>query len=563
MPFYASVDKYCTVSTPPGNSSYSISSSDDLHKFSGCTTITGTISVGPDFVDDTLNFDEALKNVVGDFSVGSVGRLQRINAPNLSNITGGLNITSNTNLTNVTLPVHILGGSLTILGNDKLGFLSLLIVGDFLHNISLGDASFNLSGIQSVAGDLNLTRVHDSFTVGSLSAVGGGVYLEATTIKSFSPPKLSGIDKDFRLAKNGNLTILSLPSLQYVGGTLEISETNITHFTAPKLGAIGEGVDFSLNEELRTIEFATLGSIGALSGGIKGFDLDDKNETGYHAVNFWGNNVLNNISMPELKSIGADWDPEALPWWTLNVTMNPELFDFDGLRSLQTINGSVYLNGSFTVVEMFSLTNITHSVVVNSSNYMGDCSIFEELKDNGHIQGSMNCTDNHYASPYLGGYSSSGGGLSKGAKAGVGVGVTIGGILLIAGIIFAFMRWRRRRRGAQVKVLQEDGYSMPELPRATNAYLAPQPLPQVSPLEADSSQQHLAGGAYRDISPPRSLLTRDVSRELNPKVGGGHMGDISPPTSPRGRGIERGEASSWRDVSPPPPNYEAATHGPR
>ncbi|KAF2816909.1 uncharacterized protein BDZ99DRAFT_4183 [Mytilinidion resinicola] len=557
----------CTIPNTPGNSSYSISSSTDLNKFSGCTTITGTISVDPGFDSDVLDFDEALDTVDGDFIVANVTRLQRINAPKLHNITGGLNITSNANLTNTTLPVWILGGNLTIWGNNKLGFLEVPINGDFLHDISLGDAAFDLPGIRSITGDLNLTRIQDEFTVSSLVNVGGGVYVEATTIKIFTAKKLLGIDKDFRLDRNGNLTILTLPLLQYIGGTLEVWGANITHFTAPNLMAIGEGVDFSSNEKLQTIEFAGLERIGSLCCGIQSYDLEDRNASGYHAVNFWGNAVLNNISMPELKSIGADWDPEVLPWWNLNATLNPELHNFDGLPSLQTINGSMYINGSFSSIKMPSLFNISHSVVINSTEFLdGDCSVIEATH---HINGDFNCDDNPNYGWHPGSDLGSNGGLSKGTKAGIGVGVAIGGTLLISGIIFAFMRWRRRRRAARVKVLQEDGYSMPELPRATNAYPALQPLQQASPLAAESSQQHLAGAGYREVNSPHSSPIRDVSRELDRELsqgskGGGHMGDISPPTSPRGRGIGAGEgSSSWRDVSPPPPDYEAATNGPR
>jgi hypothetical protein len=135
-------------------------------------------------------------------------------------------------------------------------------------------------------------------------------------------------------------------------------------------------------------------------------------------------------------------------------------------------------------------------------------------------------------------------GLSKGAKAALGVGVTIFALALIGAIWFAVTKWRRIRRGMVAKSLPEDGYSMPDLPRAGNTQPAPMPLPR--PM--DPSQHQLAGG-YRQVGSPHSPHGRDVLRELDRELGGegggtGLVRDVSPD---RGRGVERLGGGDYRD----------------
>lgn len=94
-------------------------------------------------------------------------------------------------------------------------------------------------------------------------------------------------------------------------------------------------------------------------------------------------------------------------------------------------------------------------------------------------------------------------GLSTGAKAGIGVGVAIAGLLLIAGAVFFYLRRRRNQTQNVAEKSELDGYGMPY-----------------------NEKSELGNGPYRgasvhtsgqksELSPDREILEMENSNEYN------------------------------------------------
>jgi hypothetical protein len=274
---------------------------------------------------------------------------------------------------------------LKIYGNNKLGQLGLALTGDYGRDMELGDAAFSFPHLASVKGTVKLIQVKDNTTFDSLTNV-GALSLNKTSIKNFEAPRLIGVESDLTIVNGTDMKFISLPALQRVGGILEVSATNITTFTAPKLMAIGEGMHFSDNPKLELIVFSNLEYVGSICCGIDDYVPEDKDETYYHAIAFDSNDVLNNITMPVLKSVGADLQPGS-KLWALNASSNPELMILGGFGELKTFNGSMTLSGNFTSIYFHAMANVSGSVNITAPYSSYGCQSFYQFVD-----GTVNST---------------------------------------------------------------------------------------------------------------------------------------------------------------------------
>jgi len=160
------------------------------------------------------------------------------------------------------------------------------------------------------------------------------------------------------------------------------------------------------------------------------------------------NSVLNDVGLPRL-TYAKD----------LTVRQNPRLLNFtaDVARRID----QVFLEGNFTNVEFFSLREVTGDFKVIGAPSM-DCYWFDQNFFQKIFKGSYQCVGNlttpdvprrPSTSTDLGklnddaeGVATSNGGLSTGAKAGIGVSAALGTIALLTLGLFV---WRKKRRSAE------------------------------------------------------------------------------------------------------------------
>lgn len=151
---------------------------------------------------------------------------------------------------------------------------------------------------------------------------------------------------------------------------------------------------------------------------------------------------LNDVNVAFLRSVDR----------SLTVQGNPRLLTFSANR-LVVVKGSVKLVGPFTSVEMFRLEEVVGDFEISGDPSM-DCSWFDDSFRGKVVGGRYSCTGNH-TPPAVAPRPSTDGetpivndddeGLLKGAKAGIGAGGAVGGILAVGFSVWALLGWKRKR----------------------------------------------------------------------------------------------------------------------
>lgn len=136
------------------------------------------------------------------------------------------------------------------------------------------------------------------------------------------------------------------------------------------------------------------------------------------------------------------------------------------------------LVGPFTIVEMFRLEEVAGDFEIAGDPSM-DCSWFDDHVRGMVVAGKYSGMGNH-TPPAVARRPSTDGGdpfaieddeeLSKGAKAGIGVGGAVGGVLAVGFSVWALLEWRRKRAeagpptGAEIGKGEVDGTGRTDLP---------------------------------------------------------------------------------------------------
>ena len=181
---------------------------------------------------------------------------------------------------------------------------------------------------------------------------------------------------------------------------------------------------------------------------------------------YFSNNILPELHLPRLESVNATLTvhnnsvltdltlPRLSDVRRLSVKYNPRLLNLTA--NVLARAGAVDLAGNFTNVELFSLVDVAGDFRLVGAPSM-DCSWFDDHFFQKIVKGSYQCTGNHTRPDVPRRPSTAtdvaqlprdvdaggSGGLGTAAKAGIGVGATLGGIaLLSAG---AFLVWARAR----------------------------------------------------------------------------------------------------------------------
>lgn len=219
-----------------------------------------------------------------------------------------------------------------------------------------------------------------------------------------------------------NLTLLRLGSVGF-GWFTELSLINL-----PRLEMTNDELIFA-NNTILALQLPRLGSVNS-------------------SLIINNNTALFDIGLPRLQTVHSD----------LILHDNPRLFNFTA-NVLKTAS-SISLVGSFTNVEFFSLEQVSGNFEVIGEPSM-DCSWFDAHLRDKVVKGSYTCVGNHTYTPRRPSTSTElppddqstevepgseeRGGLGTGAIAGIGAGAAVGGLVLIALGVWAFLRWKRNK----------------------------------------------------------------------------------------------------------------------
>ncbi|KAK5652017.1 hypothetical protein OQA88_10920 [Cercophora sp. LCS_1] len=322
-----------------------------------------------------------------------------------------------------------------------------------MHFVSSGDIT--LSGTDSLGKNAvlnsNVTSTGDHGYVFIVRNVG---------LTSISLPKLNRTDS-FQVTNNTDLTSItsSLVSTDlFIAGensprsslslpNLRIAGLNLRGFNSvnlPLLATTASDIYSSANQHGVDARFT--------NNTFAGLHLPSLSHVNRSLV-ISSNPELFDLSLPRLKTIGSNLeidDNKVL----LNVTANV----------LKRVGGDVKMMGSFTNVEFFSLEEVGGNFELAGAPDM-DCSWFDDRFPGKIVKGTYRCTGNHTHPAVerrpstathvedvedVGGEvqregDTESGGLSTGAKAGIGVGAAVGGLVVLALGVWVFLKRREKK----------------------------------------------------------------------------------------------------------------------
>ncbi|KEZ38750.1 hypothetical protein SAPIO_CDS10781 [Scedosporium apiospermum] len=293
----------------------------------------------------------------------------------------------------------------------------------------------NISGPQSVAGDLiirNATNIN-SLSSSTIETIGGK--FELTGLRSLSSLDFTALEsvgeiswisltqlENVRFGSDGVTTVKtvrisdtflsSLDSFSMVSvGTFQIDNNQRLTTWETRMTSIGErlivadnspDLEVSLprlawaaNLDVRGVKSLSVPLLKAVNDSIQltqnkameSFIAPNLTATG-DDVSFRNNDNISNISFPLLEKAGG----------SLTVQNNTNLASIDGFPKLRQVGGAVTMRGSFTNIELPSLDDVKGAFDVSSTEDINDdCAGFKSLAPkssggNGKIQGSFSCT---------------------------------------------------------------------------------------------------------------------------------------------------------------------------
>lgn len=222
-----------------------------------------------------------------------------------------------------------------------------------------------------------------------------------------------------------NCTLVSVLPVGEVTGDIYVHDTQLTAIEIPQ-SAKALGLDISNNLLLTSLSSVVCpGQCFVLMGNATASNNNLTSLSG--GILIQNNPLLANVLLPSLQTIGG----------AFTAKNNTLLKVLDGFPSLQTISGSVDLQGDFSEVEFPQLEKGFNGFTLISSNSSLNCSSLDNYYQTQVIRGAYNCTglygtsstSTNTTSPAPRSGSSK---LSTGAKAGIGIGVGIAVIALLA-----------------------------------------------------------------------------------------------------------------------------------
>lgn len=374
-----------------------ISSNSQATGLSQCESYDGDIRLGS-AVNGSVSLD-GIVTITGDLSIAYGSDIGSLSASDLVTIGETLSISNNDLLTSLNLPS--------------------------LRNVDTIDINGapNLTEFKSPDGISNATYVQIIETglgdIGWVKAINlSRLEVEQNPVLSdISLPVVNGLGS-FTFARNGPALKLSLSSLK---AAYNLTFSHVQEIDLTSLESVTYSVGFIAND-LNTLSIEKLSK------------LDD--------LMVWNNTALSQLDLRSLTNVSGDI-----------VTNGNSALEVLSLPNLARVRGDIALNGSYTSISMPALVDVQGNVIIRSSANL-DCSSLEQYDQSDVFKAQYNCTASELAVappspvPNPGSEPNNGGGLSKGAIAGIAVGVVLG-ILALGLIIWFFWRKRRSNRAAK------------------------------------------------------------------------------------------------------------------
>lgn len=338
------LDSTLTTATPSVKSDCSFSSftatnSAQVASVAACETAVGEVTINGDAFG-TVELT-GLEQLYGDLSILNATQATTVNAPTLQLVSGALEINANTILANLNLAQLTTVGTFNLNALPALESTGLTAGLTSAEEIIISDTGLNqLTGINVYK--LKVFNVNNNDDIDTIDS---GLQEVTDTIDiSYNAEKVDVILNQLSSAKN-------------------IILQSINSFQAPNLTVANGSIAFT-SSSIEEIKFANLKSIG-------------------NSLTINKNDDLEEIDFPKLTSIGG----------ALQISDNENLKSLDGFSELETVGGTVNINGSFDNGTFDSLSRVSGGFILKIDGELS-CSAFNKLNSNGDVKGDkFQCQD--------------------------------------------------------------------------------------------------------------------------------------------------------------------------
>lgn len=333
-----------------------IATNADLSTITGCTTITGQLSIRG-------------------------GEITTVSLPNLSSIGGNLLVDAATALTSISLPAltTLNGGGITFNGDSAL-------------------QTINIPGPVTISSSINLNGAGalTSVLIGATSATELNIINNVGTNWNFTAPNLASITGNFAVTTNNGLANVNLPALASASGLACTGNPDLVSFTAAATTTIPttgiHEVQVSGNAKLASFVFnpTSLSSFAWQDNGAAGsattLNFDALASVG-GSFTFQNNPGVVSVSFAGLRSVNADWSVinnaglttfSADGPFTVGNTVN---FNQNGAGALVatvgiTVVNSVTVNGNkLTSLTIPALAQVGNDLTVTTNDPLGSLTV--------------------------------------------------------------------------------------------------------------------------------------------------------------------------------------------
>ncbi|CAI5757591.1 unnamed protein product [Candida verbasci] len=328
-----SVDSACSFSD------FTATASSQVQSVAACSTAVGSIYIyGDSFGTVELT---GVEQIYGDLHINNVTQASAINAPTLQLVSGELEVNGNTILSNLNLAQLTTVGSLNLIALPALEQTGLTAGITSADEIIISD-----TGLNSLAGiNVYKLKVFNVNNNDDIETIDSGLQEVTDTIDISHNAEKVDVTLDQLTSANNiylqSINSFSAPNLTVANGSISLSSSSNEKFELAELTSIGKSLTIDNNDELEELDF------------------------------------------PKLTSIGG----------ALEISENENLKSFDGFSELQTIGGSVNMNGTFDNGTFDSLSRVSGGFTLKTDGELS-CEAFNKLNSNGDVRGDkFQCED--------------------------------------------------------------------------------------------------------------------------------------------------------------------------
>jgi len=378
----SSVNAICTQSTA------TINSNADATALASCSTISGSIVIGPN-VNGPINIDGP-EEVTGDFTAENAGTLTTLSSSSIKSIGGDFTLTNLTTLSTLSF------AQLTKVGNINWSALPALPSLTFPQSIGEASSVIITNTFLNTLDGINLK------TVNTLNINNNN------RLKTFST-QVGNIHDLLNIDSNGKDLDVSFPNLLWAAN---MTFRNCSSISMPSLATINGSLGFYENY-FDSLSAPNLTSVGS-------------------SFAFVANPALANITIPGLKTVGG----------AFQIANNSALEDIN-FPALTQVGGAIDFSGNFSTPQLPKLNDVKGGFNMQSTAQI-DCSNFDALDKSDNIQGKYVCKTTADAKSSGTGTGTSSGSstsssgssaTSKAAAASYGVNEALVGVSFVGGLL--------------------------------------------------------------------------------------------------------------------------------